>query len=232
MTKKNSAAFTLIEMLVVISIIVVLASFAVPAVISGLTKGQLVGTMNNARQMYLAAQQMALDGATNSDANLSWPGDYPATSNVVTLQDYCNKLVQNDYLKPADLPKLLSAAGATCTMTSSTDANGVPTVTLTGKSGLKVYKVKDADSGNTIFAVTANYTYNAALNSATAPYGDKGFIVMHKGGDAISLKKNNATMTSYSGDASKFQAAVGKLTGDVDNTVSGESADKILTNPQ
>ena len=77
MTRKisSSAAFTLIEMLVVISIIVVLASFAVPAVISGLTKGQMVGTLNNARQLYLAGQQMALDGSTNGDTNLAWPGD-------------------------------------------------------------------------------------------------------------------------------------------------------------
>jgi prepilin-type N-terminal cleavage/methylation domain-containing protein len=231
MTRKASAAFTLIEMLVVISIIVVLASFAVPAVISGITKGQLVGTINNVRQLYLAGQQMALDGSTNSDANLSWPGDYAVAAGVTTLQDYCNKLVQNDYLKPADLPKILSAPGATCTMTSATDASGVTTVTLAGKSGLKVYKVKDTDSGNTIFAVTANYTYNMALNSATAPYGDKGFIVMHKGGDAVSLKKNNASQTNYSGSAANFQSAVGKLTGDPDNTVSAESAAKILTNP-
>src|SRR5207253_10850177 len=109
MTRKLSAAFTLIEMLVVISIIVVLASFAVPALISGLTKGQMVGTLNNARQLYLAGQQMALDGSTNGDTNLAWPGDYsPALAN---LQDYCTKLVQGDYLKGADLPKLLSAPG-------------------------------------------------------------------------------------------------------------------------
>ena len=42
-------AFTLIEMLVVISIIAVLAAFAVPAVFQGLTKGQMVGTISNAR---------------------------------------------------------------------------------------------------------------------------------------------------------------------------------------
>ena len=228
--KESAAAFTLIEMLVVISIIVVLASFAVPAVISGLTKGQLVGTMNNARQLYLAAQQMALDGSTNSDANLAWPGDYSA--GVTTLENYCNKLIANDYLKAADLPKLLSAPGATCNVTAAApDANGIVTVTLSGRSGLKVYKVRDTDSGNTIFAATANYTYNQPLSSTNPPYGDKGFILMRKGGDAVSLKKNNAQLSNYGGDQNKFQSAVGKLTGDADGTVTTEGADKILTNP-
>src|ERR1043166_6611060 len=101
------SGFTLIELLVVIAIIATIAAFAVPALTSALTKGQMTGTMNNARQLYLAGYQMALDGSTNSDANLAWPGDY--ASGVTTLQDYCTKLVANDYLKASDLPKILSA---------------------------------------------------------------------------------------------------------------------------
>src|SRR3982750_1815739 len=101
MIKKNhagSAGFTLIELLVVIAIIATIAAFAVPALTSALTKGQMTGTMNNARQLYLAGYQMALDGAANSDANLAWPGDYTAGS-VTNLRAYVEKLVQNDYLK-------------------------------------------------------------------------------------------------------------------------------------
>src|SRR2546423_13916575 len=101
MIKKNQAGFTLIELLVVIAIIAPIAAFAVPALTSALTKGQMTGTMNNARQLYLAGYQMALDGAANSDANLGWPGDYSPA--LAKLQDYCTKLVQNDYLKASDL---------------------------------------------------------------------------------------------------------------------------------
>src|SRR5258708_10322041 len=98
MITKNRAAFTLIELLVVIAIIATIAAFAVPALTSAMAKGQMTGTMNNARQLYLAAYQMSLDGATNSDANLKWPGDYdPAT--VQTLQDYGTLLVQHASLK-------------------------------------------------------------------------------------------------------------------------------------
>jgi prepilin-type N-terminal cleavage/methylation domain-containing protein len=234
MTRKASAAFTLIEMLVVISIIVVLASFAVPAVISGLTKGQMVGTLNNARQMYLAGQQMALDGATNSDPNFGWPGDLnsatagaPAGTKISTLDEYCNRLVQNDYLKAGDLQKILSAPGITCTVTGNADG----TVTLAGRPSLKVYKIQEVDPSNAIFAVTNNYTYDTALVSTDAPYGDKGFIVMRKGGDASTYKKNQATAANYGNDPRKFESAIGKLPAQQDNTAAPGDANKFLAPP-
>ena len=72
---KTSSAFTLIELLVVIAIIAILAALAVPALTSALAKAQMTGTMNNARQLYLAQFQMANDGAATGDATLAWPGD-------------------------------------------------------------------------------------------------------------------------------------------------------------
>jgi len=221
MKRNSSAAFTLIEMLVVISIIAVLAAFAVPALTSALTRGQLTGTMNNTRQLYLAAQQMALDGSTNSDATLVWPGD--DTTNITTLAAYCSRLVTNDYLKVGDLQKILSAPGAICTATSSTAGTPpVTTVTLAGTSALKVYPVKETDSSNTVFAVTANYTYDTAFTATPPnPFGDKGFIVQRKGGDASVLRKNQAAAASGAG--ATFQASIGKKPGDTDgNPTAGD----------
>ena len=225
MTRKNRAAFTLIELLVVIAIIATLATFAVPALTSALTKGQMTGTMNNARQLYLAGYQMSLDGTTNADANLAWPGDY--TSGVTTLQAYVEKLVQNDYLKASDLAKILSAPGATCTATGSTSTP--ITVTLSGTSGLKVYPVTSADASNVIFAVTSNYKYNTALVTTDKPYGDKGFVVVRKGGDAAVLRKNNATKTS--GQEASFESLVGKKPGDAQGTVGSGDPSPVLTYP-
>jgi prepilin-type N-terminal cleavage/methylation domain-containing protein len=229
MKHKSTPAFTLIEMLVVISIIVVLAAFAGPALFSALTKGQMTGSVNNARQLFLAGQQMALDGSTNSDPTRAWPGDLSETAAapgatpqpITTLQQYVTKLVAGDYLKPGDIAKLLSAPGAICT----TDANG----TVSGKSALKVYKMKDTDSTNTIFAVTSNYTYDTDLTSTAAPYGDKGFVVTRKGGDSAVLKKNNATATS--GQETTFQSLVGKKPGEADGTVTAGDSTVSLTNP-
>ena len=223
---RSQSAFTLIEMLVVISIIAVLAAFAVPALTSALTKGQMTGTLNNGRQIYLASQQMALDGAANSDPNLCWPGD---DATIATVTDYCNRLFANDYLKPGDLQKLLNAPGTATTVTFIAGRASHPaTVTLAGAPAFKWFKVKDADSANVVFLETANYTYNAALPAGTAPFGDKGFIVQRRGGDASLLRKNNA---QAGGNPAIFQGTVGKQTGDPDGTVNAEVPGNLLTFP-
>ncbi len=234
MTKKSLSAFTLVEMLVVIAIIATIAAFAVPAITSALTKGQMTGTMNNARQLYLAGYQMALDGSTNGDANLAWPGDYAAgTISAGSLKDYASLLVTNGYLKVGDVAKLLSAPGAACTATGTTDpTTGATTVTLAGTSaGLKVYLVKDSSASNTIFSTTANYSYDTALVSTTSPYGDKGFVVMRKGGDGSVLRKNNAVAAAGATSISTFESVVGKKPGEADGTVTTGDPVGVLKYP-
>jgi prepilin-type N-terminal cleavage/methylation domain-containing protein len=221
MNKNSAPAFTLIELLVVISIIAILALLAGPALTQALSKGQMTGTMNNARQLYLAGFQMAADGAANSNPAYSWPGDDPA---LTSLEAYCNKLVQNDYLKAGDMQKILNAPGATCNVTT---IPGPPaSVTLAGRSALKVYKVKEVDSSNTIFSVSSNYAYNAPLDPTRVPYGDKGIVVIRKGGDAGVYRKNEATQSGWNNDFNKFAAAIGRLPGD-----STDDAATALTNP-
>jgi len=224
---RSQSAFTLIEMLVVISIIAVLAAFAVPALTSALTKGQMTGTMNNGRQLYLAAQQMALDGAANSDPNLVWPGD--DTVNLGTLNNYMTRLVQNDYLKAGDVQKLLSGPGASA-IVATAGAGATQTVTITGTSAFKIYPVAEANASNSIFAVSNNYIYASALTPTIAgapnnPFGDKGFVVQRKGGDASILRKNNAIPGAGASAVASFEATVGKAPADVQGTVTaGEPA--------
>ena len=226
MKSRLQSAFTLIEMLVVISIIAVLAAFAVPALTSALTKGQMTGTLNNGRQLYLAGQQMALDGAANSDPTLCWPGDDAA---IVTVTDYMNRLYQNDYLKPGDLQKLLNAPGTNATVTV-TAPGPPPVIQLAGAiPAFKFFAVHDADSANVIFLETNNYTYNAALAVGTAPFGDKGFIVQRRGGDASILRKNNA-QAGAAGPAI-FQGTVGKKVNDADGALGAEAGGDKLNWP-
>jgi prepilin-type N-terminal cleavage/methylation domain-containing protein len=228
MKKTNPSGFTLIELLVVIAIIASLAAFAVPALTNALTKGQMTGTLNNVRQFYIAGYQQALDGAANSDPNLTWPGD-DANAGTLTLQTYCAELIKNSYLQAGDLTKLLSAPGSPCTVTASApDANGNVTVTYaSGTPAFKVYKVSDANAANTLFAMTKNYTYNTALAAGTAPYSNKGFIVVRKGGDASILRANNAT--AISGQEAQFQSIVGKRPGDADGSGGVTTGDTSTT---
>jgi len=231
MKTRSQSAFTLIEMLVVISIIAVLAAFAVPALTSALTKGQMTGTMNNGRQLYLAAQQMALDGAANSDPNLVWPGDDPAT--LGTLNNYMTRLVQQNYLKAGDVQKLLSGPGASAAVATA----GAPpnqTVTITGTAAFKIYPVADADASNVVFAVSRNYSYDTALAAQAGgapnnPFGDKGFIVQRKGGDASILRPNNATVTNN--NTAAFEAQVGKKPGEAQGTVTAGDPANVLSQP-
>jgi prepilin-type N-terminal cleavage/methylation domain-containing protein len=186
---KVSSAFTLIELLVVIAIIAILAALAVPALTSALSKAQLTGTMNNGRQLYLAQ--------------------------FSSLQAYINTVVSPGYLKGGDVQKLLSAPSAAVTV--ATDSGPPETVTLGGTSALKVYKIRDVDGSNTIFATTRNYVYNTLINGTDVPYGTRGFMVIHKGGDASVLKAGQAQV-AYWGDCAKFKAGVGALTGDNEAT--------------
>lgn len=217
MKTNKTSAFTLIEMLVVISIIAVLAAFAVPALTSALTRGQMTGTMNNGRQLYLAAQQMALDGAANSDGTLCWPGN--DTANITDLSTYSTRLVNNDYLKVGDVQKLMSAPGAAVTVTAS--AANPPVITVAGTPGFKIYPVTEADASNVIFATSANYVYGTAFAANPgSPFGDKGFVVQRKGGDASILRKNNAAVVGNGAAAiSSFEAQVGKKPGEAQGAV-------------
>jgi prepilin-type N-terminal cleavage/methylation domain-containing protein len=215
---KPSSAFTLIELLVVIAIIAILAALAVPALTSALAKAQMTGTMNNERQVYLAQFQMSNDGTATGDATLQWPGDY--TPAIAALVDYSNKLVGPSYLKGGDIPKLFSASGCNLTVTVAPGPPEVVTFTSpAGSAAVKVHPVQDADTSNTIFCTSRNYVYDTAINGANVPYGLKGFIVMHKGGDGAVFKSGQATVAGWGGDQTKFQSTVGQKHGDATGTV-------------
>jgi len=195
-----------------------------PALKNALVKRDLTRTMNNGRELYLASFRMATDGAARADSSRAWPGDYPANS----LAEYCNKLIQNDYVKPADLQRLLSAPGAECAATMS----GPPaTLMLSGKTALKLYKVKKSDPSNTIFAASSNYFYDMPLEPKTVPFGEAGFVIIRKSGDAGVYKKGQATPNGFDNDVARFQMEIGALPGAEKGKVAPGDAATALTNP-
>jgi type II secretory pathway pseudopilin PulG len=222
--QSRAAAFSRIEVVVVLAIVAVILLLAWPAVSSALVKRDLTRTMNNARELYLAAFRMATDGAAKFDSNRAWPGEYPTTN----LAEYCGKLVQNGYLKTADLQRMLSWPGATCTLTMS----GPPaTLMIAGKSALKLYKVKASDPSNTIFAVSSNYVYDTPLSPDSVPFGDAGFVVIRKSGDVGVYKKSQATPAGYDNNREIFQLAIGALPGAAKGKVEPGDGSTVLVVP-
>jgi len=210
---------------VIISLIAVALGLAFPTIKDGLAKRQMNRTMIHARELYLAGFRMATEGTAKSDPSRAWPGDYE--TGVTSLADYCTKLIQGDYIKPHDLQKILNAPGAVCHVNS---AGSPPTVTLSGPSALKVYKVKGADPSETIFSVSSNYLYGTALKPTDVPFGDKGFVVMRKRGDAGVYRKHQATVAGWGNDKAEFYSKIGKLAGAPD-AVAGDGG-AALTGPQ
>ncbi|HZE57965.1 MAG TPA: hypothetical protein VE031_08935 [Chthoniobacterales bacterium] len=212
------------EILVVALLIAIALILAWPTLKNALVKRDLTRTMNNGRELYLIAFRMATDGAAKSDSNRAWPGDYPANG----LSEYCNKLVQNGYVKPDDLQRILSAPNAQCAAMMS----GPPaTLMLSGKSALKLYKVKASDPSNTIFAASSNYVYDTPLGSNAVPFGDAGFVIVRKSGDAGVYTKGQATPAGFE-SVEKFQSDIGALPGAEKGKVAPGDADRALTSPK
>jgi prepilin-type N-terminal cleavage/methylation domain-containing protein len=225
--RERISAFTLIELLVVIAIIAILAALAVPALTSALAKAQMNGTMNNTRQLYLAQFSMANDGATTGDNRLAWVGDLPAADRA-TLQAYLNALIRGGYVKGADIAKLISAPGAGPAVTVTV---GTPdTIALGGlaSAAVKIHPIVDSDPSHTIYCSSHNYTYGNALTTGTVPYGDKGFVVMHKGGDGAVFRSGQAAIGGWP-NPQAFESGVGFETGGTLGTPAAADAVGTLT---
>jgi len=219
---KSLLAFTLIELLVVISIIAILASLTIPAIIGALTKGQMTQALSNERQIYLATFSMSTDRISTGDASIGWPGDLATASGntaaVTTVTEFVETLVQNNYLKAGDL-KIFAAAGVTPftgtftsgtagtlgTLDSTWDANPADGTKCT--CAYTIYTVQESDAASSVFLATNNAAMvnsgttacTFTLTATTSPFGSKGFVLFHRGGDGAILSENQAGKSNLLG---------------------------------
>ena len=158
--------------MVVISIIGILAALALPALSSALTKGQMTGTLNNMRQLQLATQQMSLDATTTGDSSIGWPGD--CTNTEGSVQALFTNMVPT-YMQTNDLLKVCSAPGVAAVAWANISGGTVP---------FNIYAVQSVNPSDTIYLVTKSWAGFAQPLNNSNPYGTKGFIITHMGGDS------------------------------------------------
>lgn len=191
------------ELLVVISIIAILAALAIPAVTSAITRGQLTQALNNARQIHLSTQQMALDRTTTGDPIIGWPGDIDTTGDdapeLGDAADFARLLIDEGYLGEGDL-RIFTAAGVTAALNleALTSAN----------IAFAIGEVREVNSSDTIFIVTANYQTPGELDENQEPFGDKGWVVFRKGGDGGYYRQRQAEIDA---GTDRFRQQIGRL---------------------
>ena len=189
MNARNQAGITWVEVLVIIGILFVLWSMALPLVSSLLTKAQMTKSLENMKTLHLVAQEMEMDGSKTGNTNLGWPGDTGGS-----FSNWASQIVKGGYLTTNDLCKMLSAAG--CIVPSGK----IPPM---NETAVRVYAVTKDSEGDAVTFTSANFTNTPAggeaLNPSAKPYGDKGFVVFRKGGDGAILRPNQIGQTNLIG---------------------------------
>ena len=204
---RSARGFTRTELLVILALIGILIILAIPFVTGVLLRGALISCVSNARFIHLATFSMATDGEANKDPALGWPGDLKVTGRIANLSDFVSILVSNHYFSPGELvffsntgfkSYVPNASYKPYKGTLSSGSNGVLDPPFTDENcAYKIFLVKKDDPADTVFLTSKNYTYNTLLNPNAKPYGDKGFIVMHKGGDVSVFKKEEAQTLQF-----------------------------------
>jgi type II secretory pathway pseudopilin PulG len=178
MNHRRCAAFTWVEVLIAIVVVGALAALLLLPPLKGAVNRGSPGTqiLSNMKQLHLATQAMALDGALHGDTNLAWPG-----SQNGTFSNWAAKIVPA-YLSRGDFCKLLSAKGV------QVDSRKLPTE---NRNAVLVYGVTEEDESDVVFLTTANFTNTPAGGSPPLadgkPFGDKVFVVFRKGGEGAIL---------------------------------------------
>ena len=138
MIRKDSAAFTLIELLIVITIIAVLAGIALPAYNGVKERGDQTKDLSNAKQIALSLRQFAIDN------NGSYPAkppaaDYSTASGTPTTSNDAFWWLFPNYLQSEQIFAVTGSAYTPGSPDNKLDAAGASTRADTLKAGENSY---------------------------------------------------------------------------------------------
>lgn len=175
--KLKSNSFTLVELLVVISIIGLLAGLAVPAIQGGLDKAKQQVDVSNVRQLGIIFFNEANDNNGTYRINSDLTNTSPAGNFLTIIQS----MVSNGAITT---PKIIAGQGATpATSTSSIAAANIAFAYVTG--------LTTSDDGNIPLLLTKGPSSLSASNitlQATYPWKTKGLVVYRVGNSAEFIK--------------------------------------------
>jgi prepilin-type N-terminal cleavage/methylation domain-containing protein len=180
--RAKTAAFTVVEMLVVLAILAVLVWMAIPMVSD--RGSSRVGALSNARQLHMVTQQMSLDNF-NAGKGLQWTTKIAnGKAEPVPLAEYFSALTNsNAYLTDRELRKLLAMDGKGPGPWAAPDAENI---------AFRIFAVSEESPSDQPFIVTANWKGGVLTNEK--PYGKKGFVVFTKGGGGGIYKTPSASI--------------------------------------
>lgn len=196
--KLKANSFTLVELLVVISIIGLLAGLAVPAIQGGLDKAKQQVDVSNIRQCGIVAFSYANDNE----------GNYNGTNtNAITSTAFFTNLVSLGVLNST---KILAGNGYTAALTTNNIL--VNNIAWGYNSGLTA-----SDDGNLPLFISKNVgaslqTFsNIPISAATNGWKSKGIVVFRIGNNAEFIKPGTAGSSpgkvTISGVASNLSTA-------------------------
>ena len=135
---------------------------------------------------------MASERIATNNQSIGWPGDLVASGTMqCKVSAFAKLLVEHNYLKPRDCA-VFAAAGVTPFRGSDMNQFSA-TPGPNNNCGFTFYCIQESDSSSAIFCSTINATLNAStgiftVNPSTQPFGDKGYVILHKGGDGAILR--------------------------------------------
>lgn len=190
--RRGGTGAAVFRILLVIFIIAVLASVLIPPR-GSLLKGQMIQTASNMRQIQIVTAQMAADSTTAEGESIGWPRDLQNSEKnpIRSVPEFVERAVRLGYISRADAGKVFAAPGV--------KAYSGEGPFKSEHSAFKMYTVSASDPGECVFLATRNFTFGKGLDPRKLPYKDKGCVILRKSGDGLSLRKEQARVTTLVG---------------------------------